>query len=220
MRGTTAANGTATIQLFFSDDATLNTTDFSVAPVSVKLSLKPGKNKNFSVKFVFPSNLPDGTYNVLALVNASNTITEINDRNNAAGGLTPLAIRAPFSDLSIVSSKLPASISNAKKASLTFGVRNDGNVLSKGTAVVRLLASADGTASDDDILLGEFTVKINLKANGQSTVRISLPPAADPAAAPLGSFFLNAIITPSVTPAETNAANHSFFSTTAVAFAA
>jgi uncharacterized delta-60 repeat protein len=218
--GTLAASGTATIQLFFSDDTTLNTTDASLTPVSVRVALKAGKNRNFSVKFVFPSNLPDGTYNVLALVNSTGTITEINDRNNSAGGLSPLAIRAPFSDLSIVSSKLPATISNAKKASLSFTLRNDGNVLSRGTAVVRLLASQDGTASDDDILLGEFTVRVNLKANGQTSARISLPAAADPAAAPLGAFFINAIITPTVTPAETNAANNAFFSSTAVTFAA
>jgi uncharacterized delta-60 repeat protein len=113
--GDAKAVGRISIALFVSSASTLSSGQTPFKTIPTKLNLRPQHSTNVSLSFKFPSNLPAGSYFILASVDSSNVIAESNEENNAAVTSTQVAI-APRSS----SHRVKLKVSKAKGSRL-FG---------------------------------------------------------------------------------------------------
>jgi subtilase family serine protease len=172
------------------------------------VSLKPltlgGKAKSYKAKFTYPTDLPDGTYFLLAEVNPTQAVAELDPNNNTAPSAATVAIAAPFVDLS---GPVPAGGGTlAGGATVTFrvSVTNGGNVSLKSTLGLSLYLSADALLDADDTALPLATVSVSLKAGGSKAVKAKV---AVPAATP-GDYFLLVRIDPANEVGELDESNN------------
>lgn len=197
-------DGPLNITLYASTDSALSADDtrfFSVRLPEVKL--KPHKSMNVNLRFNYPGSLATGSYHLIAAVDAP-------DSNSSASAIVasaPITIAAPSGDLAASFVGNPVVVRPGQNASATLRIENVGNTLATGTVSLILYASADQKLDTtvDEGLLGLPARRISLKPGKSMTIHIPFVAPIDKAG---GSYFLIASITPSVQPADPNAANN------------
>ena len=202
--------GPVSVSLYASSDSTLNTgTDTPIKTITKKLKLKAHKGKTLKFSFNYPSNLPDGSYRLLAQVDSGNAVAESDETNNVAVSATPVTIAAPFIDLSgSFASAIPAAAAQGAKESVTVLVQNTGNVVAAGPLTISLTASADNVADAGDTAITSFTKKVKLKPGAKAAIKFKyLLPAGL-----TGSQFLIAGADTGGTFAESNEGNNTIVS--------
>jgi hypothetical protein len=87
--GNVTATGTATIELFASDDTTLDDTDSPLGMTVVKkIRIRAGGFSTFAIRFVAPTGMLGGEYYVLAKVTSNTTPADTNADTDIAVGTT------------------------------------------------------------------------------------------------------------------------------------
>ncbi|MCK4872947.1 MAG: hypothetical protein KAS72_09500 [Phycisphaerales bacterium] len=82
--GTATARGAVRVNLYASDDQTLDGNDELMATVSKNVNLAAGKSKKFNAKVAIAADIEPGTYYILAQVDADGAIAETDEDNNIA----------------------------------------------------------------------------------------------------------------------------------------
>ena len=160
-----------------------------MAPDTVNLDLGGSTSGKLKFAFSYPTDLPDGTYQLLVQVDADGT-GEVNPANNAAAtGFSQPLIR-PFVKLDGVL-VTPPPLRVDKKAKLSVQLHNSGNSPAKGLVNATVFASPDASRDDNDVALQILKLPaVNLKPNARKTVKIL---AALPGLEP-GTYYLLAVL--------------------------
>ncbi|MAE63225.1 MAG: hypothetical protein CMJ18_03040, partial [Phycisphaeraceae bacterium] len=121
------------------------------------VSLGPDEVKDLFVPFALPTDVPEGTYTLVAVIDAGNEVDEDDEQNNVVVAPFPLAVASPFVDLvaGIGASPLPPQVVAGDDV---FGivpvtVRNDGNVPIQTNVEIQIVAVENG-----DVAGGAFVV--------------------------------------------------------------
>jgi uncharacterized membrane protein len=84
-KGNVVATGTVGVNLYSSEDLTLDANDPLLAQLSdVKVRIRPGKSKRLRIRFLAPQNMTGGTYNLIASMTPSTQPVDGNVQNNVA----------------------------------------------------------------------------------------------------------------------------------------
>jgi hypothetical protein len=164
------------VALYLSTDTVVDGTDRPLATGLVRKALKLGKRASVKFgKFNFPSDLPAGTYHVLARVDDANANVESVETDNVFDAGT-IALAPPTTDA------VPVSLTSIKvsrgRGSVTVLVRNDGNVPIKGNITGSLFASADGVLDAGDTSLGTYSVRGSIKPGATKRLKVKFTPPA------------------------------------------
>ena len=130
----------------------------------------PGASKGTDLKFVYPTGIDDGSYDLIASASATAT----NTAPAVAVTSNPVAIAAPKVDLSTTfASAEPIRINTAGLTTTAVTIRNEGNVTATGMLGLNLYASADPTLDIADTLLATLPIrKIRLRPGQSLTLRV------------------------------------------------
>jgi uncharacterized delta-60 repeat protein len=218
--GDVLASGAIDVTFYTSADQTLGSGDRAFATLPGKaVKLKPltlgGKAKTLKAKFVYPSDILDGTYYLLADVNSARTLTELNPNNNTAFTNSAVQINAPFVDLT--GQALPGGLTfpAGKATTMPVTIANNGNIALKATVGLQIFLSSDTTLDVNDVALGTaLPAKLSLKAQSSKATKVKLTPPAGTE----GNFFLFIVIDPTNQVPERNESNNLLESTLASQF--
>lgn len=205
--GDILAEGLIDVAFYASTDQELGSGDSQFYGVNDRaVKLKPlslaGKAKKITAKFTYPSDLPDGTYYILAVV-SSDSITELSTDNNTAFTSTPIVIAAPVTDLTGPDFG-GTNFVTGKTATVPVTLQNQGNVTLAGTASLVFVFSADELLDSDDFTSAAVAIKVNLKAGASKAFKAKLAaPPIDP-----GDYFVFIILDSTNVVAEVNEANN------------
>jgi uncharacterized delta-60 repeat protein len=195
-------SGTITINLLLSPDTAGSTADPSVAMVSRKVSIKPGK---FVLVPVVVRSLPagvSGTRHLLAV------LTDPNAGSGVGASAGTVSIQPPFIDLS-GSLGRPPTVKSGRSGLVSLTLMNSGNVAATGLLPIDVLASADGMLDASSIDLGTISKRINIPAGR----KIALPLLVPFSSVAPGSYVLIARLDPTNTLGDANPANNTVFGT-------
>ena len=136
------------------------------ADVTVTATLYPGsdpaKAKTAKLKFAFPSDLPDGNYEILAEAHAGGGTSVTEASSGLAIGAAKVDLSAVFADGQVIA----VDGAGAQEA-VTVTILNGGNVPADGTVDVKLYASTDDSGDVDNaqLLATVPAKKLKLKAS-------------------------------------------------------
>ena len=212
-RGSGASSGSGRVSLYLSADETVDAGDTPVGSVTTNLALKPGKSKTVKLRFTFPGTLPDGSYSLLAFLDADNTVAESDDSNNVSS-VGPVNLSMPFLDLvGSFGAALPASIRGGFKTNLPVRVDNQGNSVAPGRIALKVVASADTTADAGDTVLATTNMNLGIKPGANKSQRVSF---VTPRALIDGSYYLIVVVDDGNVIPESNELNNVAVSPSAV----
>ena len=154
--------GKVSLNVLLSSDTTADASDRTAATSSPMLRLKPGKSKKITLRFSYPSDLPEGDYFVLCQANADHALAETDFTNDSAAMVGTVHVGPPFIDLSIRISSLSDKYRVGRFGKIDVNVFNSGNTFFDDRPVIRVVASKDQNLSDDDIELFNSTTHIRL----------------------------------------------------------
>jgi hypothetical protein len=168
-----------TLQLWLSADGTVDTNDVLLGTQTKKFSAKPGKGKKYNFKFLYNAPAGGPNYQMLAVADANQQISETNEFNNTAA--SPVNVSPPFVEIATSVGAAKPTARPGKKFSIPVTLTNNGNVPAKGTIAYNIVASTDdvlGNADDVLVTTTPLTKTLNLK-NGpkgkRSNVSVLLP---------------------------------------------
>jgi hypothetical protein len=186
--GNAAAAGKVAVRLVASADESYDAGDATVVDLPArKLALRPGASRALRIKPRAIPTLPDGDYHLLAVVDATQALTEAVETNNVVAALAaPVRIAAPFADVALTSPALTGRLTAGKPARLIVTARNDGNAPATGDVVmrVRLTATPDDPTSGTTI---NVPVRVRLNQGATTVLRGKLTVPADLVA---GSYYV------------------------------
>jgi hypothetical protein len=169
-----------------------------------RVSIRAGQSKNIRLRTAW--DVDNGTYNVLAQVDAVGSAGDLNLLNNLGSAAAPIVVAAPFVDLTGVLGSLPAnaaSVGQTLRPDIT--VTNSGNVTARGPMTVVLLASPDQTPGEGDVILQTLGKNVRI-APGRSVrlrFRFRVPSLLTP-----GSYFMLGLVNESGTIGEPDPDNN------------
>jgi hypothetical protein len=176
----------APIQVYFSEDATIDDTDTLVLQSFPKLKLGIGQGKN--VKLKFDLTVPAGSFNLLVGVDTFGTTGDLNPLNNTA---TPQAVQVAqaFIDLTATPPTVPLGpLAVGTKTRVDLNVTNGGNITASGKVEMLIVASADNVADASvDPVLADVFVKMKLAPGASKTFSFKFK---IPSTLPPGPYFL------------------------------
>jgi CARDB len=105
-----------------------------------------------TTSLVIPGGVEPGTWQVLAVVDETNTILERNESNNFRVS-APMTVALFRPDLTISALRVPASAAAGRPLAITHTVRN-GGAAAAGPFALRFYLSSDETLDGGDVLLG------------------------------------------------------------------
>jgi hypothetical protein len=207
--GDALAAGNAKISLYASTEPIFNADATLLASSTKSVRLRPRQSAPVLVKFPAPTSLPNGSYFLIARVDAPATP----DGTVAETIVTaphPVSIPQPFVDLSgrIVTQPGAIAVTASRNAAGGAGVLvlNSGNIAARGPLDIQVFASADNTLDSADTPIASVHFKnVNIRANGARLFAIRL---SVPGSTPVGSYTLFASINTANTIAETTLANN------------
>jgi subtilase family serine protease len=198
----TAFKGPVIITIYASTDGTLSSNDTVVTTLTIK-SLSVGElgNKQYKLKFDYPTTLVTGSYDLIAIATATDTDTE----PSTAVSATPVTITAPDVQLSAsFGTQTAVTVKPGKSTSVVVTIDNLGNVTAVGSLDLSLYASANGLIDTNSTLLNSLSKKKIKIAAGKSiklTVKFKAPADLTP-----GDYSLIASIAPTTSISDTDTA--------------
>jgi len=205
-KGTGAFNRPATIQLFASTDDVLSSNDRALVTIERTLNLKPNNgHADVSVPFTYPIDLVDGTYRIIARVDAGSQVADPNLSNNVDVADDAVLVKRPFIDLRAVSLGGNGTVvGRGDNNFFSLTVENLGNVPARGALSIQLSARAS-TGLVADVPLVRYAPQIDLGSLKKQTFRLQLP---IPTTLPAGSYFFVAAIDVDQVFTESNESNN------------
>jgi uncharacterized membrane protein len=168
------------------------TADTEIAQADPNLRIKPGDSKTIKVRIRELPAVPEEDYRVGVILDPDNTIQESNKTDNAAADPDLHRVGPPAIDLSGSYAVTPTTLEPGEKQRVTIQIANSGNIPAVGRTFVAITAtpSPTGTA-DPQIALGDFRVKLKLKAGAAKafTIKFVVPPTFVP-----GPYELTSVI--------------------------
>ena len=201
--GLTTASATIVVNLYASPDSMIRGNAPQLATVTKKIKLKPHKRITISFgRFTWPANL-DGTFFLVSKVDVTNTVIETNEADNVGVSAHAVTVAPPFIDVqNLWNGALPATTLVAgRRISISFSLKNNGNVPAKGTANVQVLASTGTVVSGGDQTLATVPVHVNIQPGKTNHYRVSF---TVPSGITAGTYHM---ILVSTLAGDTNAAN-------------
>ena len=195
--------GPLSITLYASTDNALSADDTAIGTIAIpQINLRAGGSKTITVKFDYPTDLANGSYFIIASIDATGTGTAPADAATAS----TVSISAPMVDLAAAFAASQAVLVNpGHDTTVAMTIQNLGNVTASGTVDLILYASNGQTLDSSAQLLASMTGrKINLRPGHSMTVHIHF---VAPAGQQGGTYNLLAGITSSTNPADTNPDN-------------
>ncbi|HEY2587162.1 MAG TPA: hypothetical protein VGI81_15550 [Tepidisphaeraceae bacterium] len=204
--GTTTMTGSIGIILQLSDSAAGSAGDPVLATVTRRINLRPGRSVTFPITArSVPASAPAGTKFVVAVVTDPNSMTGVGASSNT------VQVESPVVDLSGAFVRVPASAKAGGRVNVTISVTQNGNVPVNASLPIQLLASTSASGSSPTSLV-TLTRRVAIPAG--KTIRLSLPVTLPSASGT--SVFLVGVLDPSNTLGDSNLANNTFVSATAV----
>lgn len=164
------------VVLYLSAGPEFDDADRPFATGVVRKALRTGRRAVVKFnRFNFPTDLPAGTYHVLARVDDGNTNVESVETDNVFDGGT-IGLAPAFTDA------VPLSVAAARvrrgRGTATLLVRNDGNTQIRGPITGTVYASADGAIDGTDTIIGTYRAKASIKPGVTKRVRVRFTPLA------------------------------------------
>jgi hypothetical protein len=196
--GDSLAAGVVTVDLYAATGSTPDDAGVLLATATRHVKLKPGAQSGVKFRFSEPSDLPDGSYSLLARIDAS-AISNAIETNDIVGAQSPVRASQPFVDLTAENVQGPIkpifienNIVVGGTASVT--IQNRGTQAAKGTATIDFYLSPDSTFDSNAFLAGETPARpINLQPGRSEKFKAVLEPPSTTAA---DDYFLFAVLTP------------------------
>ena len=146
--GNQTAKGKIVVNIYASPNTSLPGNAPLVGTATVNVNLKAGKTQKINVSKITWASTLNGSYFLIAQVDATKTIAETTFSDNFAVSASSVLVAPPFVDLDNVwNGTLPAKIASGKKVTFLIPVKNNGNVTAKGKVTITIEASTTGTAS-------------------------------------------------------------------------
>lgn len=199
----TRFTGPVSISVYASTDNSLSGDDTFVQTLSVpRLNIRGNGSKTVTVKFEYPTSVADGSYYLIASINATSMDTAIAEADANA----PVAIAAPQVDLATTFGAADAVlVKPGKDGVASINIQNLGNVTASGTVDLTLYASPSQTVDVNAQRLTAIpTHKINIRPGHSITLHVHFKAPAGQAG---GSYNLIASTTSSTPVADSNPAN-------------
>lgn len=174
-------SGSAPVDLYFSTDSTITSTDFFAGSLPPGPMLSPGGCYTQTVSAWAP---PDGVYWVGAIADRYNSIIELIEDNNAFAGTKIGVGYGP--DLIVTQVSAPPSITPGSALNVTTTVCNQGT--SSGSAPVDVMISNDASIGLEDTFAGTLPPTPNLAPNACITLSGTVWPPV-----PSGAYYVGAI---------------------------
>lgn len=192
-------SGPVTVTLYASADESVSASDTSIVTLSLpKMKMKAGAGKTVRLKFDYPTGLADGSYQLVAAANATDTNTA--DATAAA----PIMLSAPSADLAVKLAS-PVTIDPQKAGSLTILVQNLGNTTASGALDLLLYGSADDALdAADTIVTTTANRRVKLRPGASLRVHVRYPATQGLAT---GAQFLIASLSSTAQPADGDSSN-------------
>ena len=171
--GTTVIKGKIVIQLFISTDGAVHANPAPLKSITKAINLKLKKSvKVLLPKFTWPAGT-NGSYFIVANVNATNIGSEVTHADNFAVSTKAVAVAPPFVDIqNLWNGAVPAGIKAGKRVSLTIALKNLGNVNVSKSGTLKILASTDGTVGNS-VALASPTVHFAAGPQKKQTLHVS-----------------------------------------------
>lgn len=202
-RGPDRVNGPYDIAVFASPDGTVADAS-QLAMVTRHLQISNGGDKTIQVPIPrYPTNL-DGQYSILAEVTGPSVA-------NVGVSSTTVSISPKHVDLSNLGVTVPSSIYVRQVLSVKLDVSNLGNVVALGKLTTLLEMSSSATGANP-VQFADANAHIRIAPGSSETVKLRVPEALSA----FGSHFIVAVLDPNNTFDDTDAANNSAVSETAL----
>jgi subtilase family serine protease len=133
--------------------------------------IAPDAVKQINVRFTYPQ-VQDGSYFVLAQVDAGNVIVEQDESNNVRASFDSVGLSTPFVDLVPTLSPFTFVRSRVNPHDATITIRNTGNITAAGDITVALTAVSDVTPNPGERPVGTLPLRVNLKPGQRKTFRL------------------------------------------------
>ncbi len=174
--GTLPLNGAIPVTLYLSSDTIRSADDHGLPAIHVSVNLAPKKSKAMTISFTFPKNLPTGKYFLLADVNASGAIAEINSTDDQVAARSAVKVAQAAANVQVkFVTQPPVVIKAGKPAPISLLLTNTGNITATGNGSLQFLASSDRTLDSADVsLMPPKTVKLSLKPHASTKVNLTL----------------------------------------------
>jgi hypothetical protein len=209
------ANQQVTIQIVAHD--TVSNTDVvltTTAPLAVG-SLKPGTTKSFTVDVAAAAGVPNGSYQIRAVVTPVQALAEGSTANNTiaktvANANVPLTATDPFVNLTgtLTKSTLPATVTHNTRiaGNLTLTVRNTGNIaLPAGQQIrIQIIAHIQGAGDTTGDVVLTTSAKLSVAAWAAGKTGTFTVPVAFAAGLAAHTYVLEAKIVPEQALTESN----------------
>jgi hypothetical protein len=198
------ARGDVVFRLFASADGALDAGDPLLVEQSRRLRLKAGKSTRVRLRFRdVPAGIPQGTYRLIALVDATNVIPEDNEGNNVIASTGSISIGPAFVDLTATRAFVRPPLRGGRNSLLLLTVLNAGNDTAKGTGVVRVTFTRVGEVTPGAPI--DVPVKINIKSQKTKQLRgrIAVPAGQAP-----GGYTVTATILSTLPFTDSNPSNN------------
>jgi hypothetical protein len=175
--------------LYASETTTVLPGATPVKVVTSKLNLKHGKATTIKFSFVYPRSLPSGNYFLVADLDSSDKVVEINKVNNIVSTASTITIAPPFNAIKALS-----VVPNTGKAFATVTFQNAGNVTANGALTINLTAP---TGAGDVTGTGEAvaTVVSRIHLGAGKTEKLKVKYTVSPSVT-AQSGFLSATLDP------------------------
>lgn len=188
------ANGNFQVSLLATTDGTIAGTVATVKTLTERLNLAVGGHSDSTIGFTYPSSLPAGTYQFVAVVDFGGAVSQTH------ASYQQVTIAPPFVDLSAYFTQAPAfvTIDRIPPEALSLLVNNLGNKRATGKITVRVYESPTQTLGASPNLLETFSnLPIDIEANGIE--RVTLVQKKIPLTAVSGDQYMVAVLSSTAT---------------------
>ena len=154
-----------------------------------------------------PAGIPNGAYQLIAFVDATDQVPEDNSSNNTVASTTTVQIGPPFVNLTVSDLVVGkgSAVVRSKAGRFILTVLNAGNVTAKGTGAVNLTFTRIGDTTGTPV--NNVPVKFNLKSHQRKLVKGVI--AQVPPGLAAGDYTVTATIASTVGFDDSNPADNS-----------
>ncbi|PSF38315.1 hypothetical protein C7H19_04790 [Aphanothece hegewaldii CCALA 016] len=201
-----AAASTSVTRFYLSQDTLLDNTDSYLGMDSVT-SLDAKISRTESASIYLNNNISAGTYNLLALADGYNYVSEANETNNITTQILQVT-STPQPDLVIKSLSIPAQLAIASSLNFSYSIQNIGNN-NADASISKFYLSSNLTLDSSDLYLAADSVNtIEAGVTKVETANIYLNDSLE-----IGTYYLLAQADSLASVTESNENNNLFYQT-------